>query len=168
MRHFRRRASGVRQIVKSYKKVLNFLPASNPGGAFIEYTIATGTDGASSQQITNIDPVVPTGAILKYIEVQVATVNATASPSIINTVVQYTLPGQVAIDPVAVGGNNRRNQVLHMDIFSAGEGQNSNRIYKIKIPKRFQRLSEGMKWTFALRNSVTITFSMQIIYKFYQ
>ncbi len=157
----------MKSIVKSYKKVLNIIPSSY-GVGFNTTTIAKGVDGASADQTSNTDGNVPTGSVLKYIEIQFACVNLAAAAAIINTSIQYVLPGQNALDPITVGGDNKRSQVLHLDMFASGDSQSVNRQYKFKIPKRFQRLSEGMSWTFSFRNSGTVTASMQMIYKFYQ
>lgn len=153
--------------VRSFKKVINVIPASY-GAGFNTTVVALGTDSLTSGQTSATDGGVPTGCRIKYIEFQFAAVNLAAVACVINTSIQYVMPAQTAIDPITAGGSNRRNQVLHLDMFASGDNQNVNRVYRIKIPKKFQRLSEGMSWTFSFRNSATVTAAIQVIYKFYQ
>jgi len=172
MRHFgargRRGRGSPRSPIRSYKKVINVLPASYGSSGFSTIVMATGKDGISAGQTANTDGDVPTGCLIKYIEIQCAFVNLVATACHISTSISYVLPAQSAVDPIAVGGDNKRNQIMHLDLFGAGDGQNTNRVYKFKIPKQFQRMSEGKTWNLTFNHSATISFSMSAIYKFYQ
>ncbi len=164
----RKRSFRVQAPIRSFKKVIDVLPASYGGAAFSTFAIATGVDGNAANQTSNVDGNVPTGCVIKYIEFQTAFANVTPGACFISTSIQYVLPPQGAIDPVAVGGDNKRNQVMHLDLFTAGDDQNSNRVYRFKVPKKFQRMSEGKTWNFSFNHSATVSFTMKVIYKFYQ
>lgn len=172
MRHFRgfrgsRRNSGTKPVVKSYKKVLNVLEAGYAAG-FRTIAIATGTDAIASGQTSITDAAVPTGSIIKYVEVQFSLTNVTSANIYVNTTFGYRLAGQVVVDPVLIGGNNKRNQIIHMSQNGIGTNQNFNRTFRFKIPKQFQRLREGMLWDFTWRNNASVNAQTQVIYKFYQ
>ncbi len=160
-----RRRNGPRPSINTYKKVLNFLEASFPGGSNDELLVTT-LDGISPTQVTNIDATVPTGSILKFIEIHFAGVNNGATGVFISFAVQYALSGQASINAEQVGGNSQRNQVLHQALFTIGPNQNSSHIIRLKIPKRFHRLKEGMKWHLTWTNSGTINREILCIYKF--
>ncbi len=169
-RHFSRRmgrSSGMAPVTRSYKKVLNFLESGYAAG-FREHLLVSGVDNATSGQGSNVDAAVPTGCIVKFIEVQFSVTNVTASNLYVNTTFGYRLSGQVAIDPKAVGGNPQRNQILHQSQTGIGTNQNYTRTFKFKIPKKFQRLREGMKWDFTWANNESANVQIQVIYKFYQ
>ncbi len=153
--------------IRSYKKIINIVEASYATG-FTNVVFATGTDSVPAGQSSNIDGAVPTGCILKYIEVSLAINNAIAAPIFIHTSFMYLLSGQSATDPRAVGGTGSRNQVLHQSLFSLGQDQNNSRVFRFKIPKRFHRMKEGMKWNFGWSTSGSVNAELQGIYKFYQ
>ncbi len=161
-----RRRSGPRPVIKSFKKVIFRISASFSAG-FATEQIAIGVDALAPGQVSVTDPNVPTGSIIKYIEVQFAATNVVSTPCFINCTLQYLVAGQAVINPNAVGGSNQRNQVLHMDMFTIGANQNSTHKFKFKIPKKFQRLRAGMEWQLAWTNSATVNRQMQAIYKFY-
>ncbi len=139
-------------------------PASYTVG-FQNVSFAVGIDGIAIGQTTPTDGNVPTGSRIDYVEVQFACVNLAAAAAFITPSLQYTKAGQIFIDPRVVGGDALRNQVLHQTCLAAGEGQNVNRVFKFKIPKKFQRLVEGMSWSFTWANSAAVTATIVVIYK---
>ncbi len=157
----------MKPVIQSYKKVLNFLDASFSAGNNIEI-FATGTDSVAQGQTSNVDPAVVTGSTLKFVEVQFAANNTTANACYITCTLQYTLSGQSFIDPSIVGGHQQRNQVLHMDLFSVGDDQNSTHKFKFKIPKSMQRIREGVQWALVWNNSATVNRRILVIYKTYR
>ncbi len=161
------RRRSIAPVVQSYKKVIFFAEASQASG-FDGLTIVKGVDGTAAAQTSATDTDVPTGSILKYFEVQFAISNLVSTPCYINCTIQYKLVGQTFLDPVLVGGDKQRNQVLHMDMYSVGNNQNSNHKFKFKIPKQFQRVRDGMQWGVVFRTNATINRQMQVIYKFYR
>ncbi len=157
----------IRPVIQSYKKVLIFADASF-GAGFNNQFILAGVDDVAAGQTTPTDNKVPTGSIVKYFEIQFALANNVATPIYINCTIQYKLAGQSFIDPELVGGNQQRNQVLHMDLFSVGANQNSTHKFKFKVPKQFQRCRDGMQWAMVWHTTGTINNKTQIIYKFYR
>ncbi len=163
----RSRSRGIRPVIQSYKKSLIFADASFIAG-FQAENIAEGDDTKVAGQISATDSDVPTGSMVKWFEVQFAANNSVAVPNYVNCTIQYKLVGQSFIDPDLVGGNKQRNQVLHADLFSVGDSQNSTHKFKFKVPKQFQRLREGMIWALVWGNTATLNRKVQIIYKFYR
>ncbi len=171
MRRFRGfrggRKQGMRPVIQSYKKVLNFAEASFAAGSNTE-TLVQGVDSVAAGQTTATDAQVPTGSIIKYLEIQFPVTNAVDQTAYINCSIQYTLAGQTFVNPDAVGGDDQRNQVLHQDLFSVGFNQNSTHKFKFRIPKQFQRVRENMFWILGWSNSNTVNRRVQCIYKFYR
>lgn len=136
MRHFRgSRGMGRRRMVapiQSYKKVLHFAEASFSAGLANELLI-DGKDSVAAGQTSATDAAVPTGSIIKWIEIHFAVSNVVLTPCFINCTIQYSLSGQGVVDPDLCGGDARRNQVLHMDLFTVGEGQNSTHKFRFKV-----------------------------------
>ncbi len=162
-----RRRSGMRPVIQSYKKVINVAPASYTAG-FQNVLFAKGTDSVAQGQTSASDNAVVTGSLVKFVEVQFACVNLAAAAAFITPSLQYVLSGQTTIDPRSVGGSPQRNQVLFQTCLASGESQSVNRVFKFKIPKKFQRLKEGMEWGFVWANSATVTAVIQIVYKTYR
>ncbi len=138
-RRFRRSAPKV--IVKTYKKVLNFAPASHSAGAKINFDLVIGVDSISPGQTAVTDNNVPIGSIIDYIEIQYGVVNLAAAACFIHTSIQSRLSGQAAtVAPNVVGGNPQRNQVYHQEMRSIGQNQNATFVYKWKVPKHIRRI----------------------------
>ncbi len=163
----RRRRPSMQPVIRSYKKIIDLVSASYTTG-FSNFPMALGTDSVSAGQTSGVDVAVPTGCILKYIELKFVINNAVAAPIFINTSTMMVLAGQSAIDPRAVGGVGSRNQVIHQDLFGIGQDQNFTRTMKIRIPKRFQRMKEVMSWVFSWSTDGSVQFAAKAIYKFYQ
>ncbi len=163
----RRSSMRPRQVVQSYKKVILHASASFTAG-FQQEVMSTGVDSVAAGQTSATDVNVPTGAVITNMEIQFAAANVAAAACFINANVQYVQNNQTLQDPDTIGGNPQRNQVLYTKLYSVGEGQNSTFIIKFKIPKKFQRVREGMSWLFVWNNSASITRKMQVIYKFYR
>ncbi len=159
-----RRRSGPRPIVKTYKKVLNFSEASFAAGNRSEKLIE-GKDSTAIGQTSGVDADIPTGARVKYFLIQMPITNAVNQTAYINCSIQYTLDGQTFADPDAIGGNTRRNQVLHQSLFSVGFNQNSTHTFKQKVPRQLQRIKEGMIWRLVWSNSNTVNRRLQVIYR---
>ncbi len=160
----RRRSGAPRPFVQTYKKVLNFSEASFATGQRSE-TLVQGKDSIALGQTSAIDADVPTGSRIKFVEVQMPITNTTAQTAYINCSLQYALSGQGGIDPDVIGGNPQRNQVLHQELFQVGFNQNSTHKFKLRIPAKYQRMREGMKWILTWSNSNSINRRLQIIYK---
>ncbi len=169
-RHYSRRMgrrNGARPVVKSYKKILNHLEAGY-GAGFRSIECVVGVDNSTTGQTSITDGTVPTGSIIKYVEVQFSLTNVTAANIYVNTTFGYTLAAQVPIDPVLLGGNPQRTQIIHVSQNGIGQNQNFNRTFRYKIPPQFQRIKEDMKWQFTWRNNASVNAQTQVIYKLYQ
>ncbi len=149
---------------KTYKKVLNYSEASFAAGSRDE-NLVIGVDSIAIGQTSATDANCPTGARISFIEVQMPITNAVDQTAYINCSLQYTLVGQTGTDPDAVGGSKQRNQVMHQELFSVGFNQNSTHKFKLKVPRQFQRIREGMSWILTWSNSNTVNRRLQVIYK---
>ncbi len=163
-----RRTRSLGTVVQSFKKVLDFAGASRAAAAKIDFILVTGDETVVAGQTAPTDSKVPTGSVVKYIEIHYAVsnlVNVTVKQDIC---IQYTRSGQTSINPNAVGGNPQRNQVLYQRMFFVGTNQNNNPIYRFKIPSKFQRVREGDSWIFTTVGDVVHSNAMKAIYKFYR
>jgi len=169
MFHRRRRGRSMpRAVVQSYKKVLNFAPASR-GTAKQDFQIVLGADSLAAGQTSPTDAAVPTGAIITSILFQSVFNNLAAASDFINWSVQRLVSGQAAtVTPNVVGGDDQRNQVMHLDLLSAGQGQNLKHTYLFKVPKGMQRVREGDQWFVTYISTANTEHSMQVIYKFFR
>lgn len=168
MPYRRGRRRTVRAPVQSFKKVINIAPASVGAAANNVTVIATGVDSVAAGQTSAIDSNVPTGSIIKYIEVHFNAQNLVNVAAFMHIAFQYLENGQSVVSPNVVGGSPQRNQVLRQDMFSVGQNQNVNRVYRFMIPKKFQRVREGRSWRFVSQCDQISTQVTQCIYKFYR
>ncbi len=157
----------MRPVIQSYKKGLDFAPAAHAAGGF-NNVISTGTDSVAAGQTAVTDSQVPTGSLIKYIEIHYAVANLVSIASFLWLSVQRADATQVVISPRTVGGNAQRNQVLYQGLRVQGADQNNNYVIKFKVPKRFQRVKEGSTWNFRIECDTIFTDCIQIIYKFYR
>ncbi len=164
----RRRSTMPRTVVQSFKKVLHFAGASRSAAATISFIASTGTDSVAAGQTGQTDAAVPTGSVIKYIEIDFAVSNLVLVLAVQNIAIQRIHSGQSVINPVTVGGNAQRNQVFLQGMFILGTEQNNNRKYRFKIPKKYQRVREGDSWVFTTNCDVVTGSACQIIYKFYR
>lgn len=162
------RRSGLGTVIQSYKKVLNVAPASVAAATQTNTPMTSGVDSVAAGQTSVTDPQVPTGAVVKFIEIQLSVQNLVNIAAFGHVAIQLLRSGQAQIAANAVGGNPQRNQVFHLDMFSLGTNQNVNRKYRFKIPRSFQRIREGDSWQFSFTADQIRTEAYQIIYKFYR
>ncbi len=166
-RRARRRTRPMGQVVQSYKKVLNFAPVSQGAGSRnIIFTI--GQDSVAAGQTTPTDANIPTGAVVKFVEIQMSLGQIVGGAVFAHCSIQQIRSGQSSIPSNIIGGNPQRNQVFHQFMYQLGINQNFNRTIKFKVPGRFQRVREGDFWVFEITTSNTLTQAFQIIYKFYR
>ncbi len=161
------RRSGPRPVIRTFKKIINIIPASY-GAGFSNVIFAEGKDGAAANQTSATDNDVPTGCLIKTVTIQFAAVNLVAAAAFLNLTIQYKLTGQSFIDPGILGGHTQRNQVFFQKCVASGLGQNVNFQKTFKVPKGFQRIREGMQWSFTWSNSASVSAIAQVIYKFQQ
>ncbi len=158
---------GPRAVIQSYKKVLNFAPSSKGAGNTFDL-MAVGVDSIAAGQTGPTDANVPTGCVLKYIEIQTCLANLAAGAVFFHFIIQRTHAGQGALGGNGVGGTAQRNQVFFQKMVVIGFNQNGNFTFRFKIPRKFQRVREGDTWSFGTTSGGTHTSGTQIIYKFYR
>jgi len=169
-RHYRlRRRSAPRAIVRTYKKVLNFAPASHAAGTKIDFRVAFGVDSLAVGQTGPTDDAVPTGSIIDYIEFQFGAINLVSASAFMHTSIQNLMSGQSAtIAPNVIGGNSQRNQVYHQEMRSIGQNQNATFVYKWKVPKHLRRMREGSALFLTILCTNVWSDTLQVIYKIKQ
>ncbi len=155
-------------VVQSFKKVINDAPASVAAGVLNQHIATQGVDSVAAGQTTAIDFQVPTGAVIKYIEWQLAIQNLVNVAAFAHIAIYHQHSGQGTINPNVVGGNPLRNQIFHQSLFCVGQNQNVNRVFKFKVPKKFQRVREGDLWKLLIIVDQISTQVGQTIYKFYR
>ncbi len=153
---------------QSYKKVINHAPTARAAASAISHAIVVGTDSVAAGQTGPTDTAVPTGSVIKWLEIQYAYTNLVAVSLFHHSILQLARSQQANIDPLVVGGNNARNTVVHQELRSLGKEQNGTIKLKIRIPKIYQRIREGDFWTFITNGSAVYTDAVQVIYKFYR
>ncbi len=167
-RRSRRRSSPVRPVINSIKTVINIAPASRAAATDFPIPMSTGDISVAPGQTTTSDSGVPIGSHIKFIEIQYAITNLVAISMFVNMCIQLTRAGQSPVSPLTVGTSMQRNQVHYQQLFSVGKEQNSNHVWRFKVPRRFQRVREGDVWNFSRNASATFTEATQIIYKYYR
>ncbi len=167
-RGFRRRSGGMRPVIQSFKKVINHAPASRTVDTVHAFNIAAGVDSQAAGQTSVTDVNVPTGSIIKWVEIQFSASNLVSQAAYFWATLQIRHTGQSTVSGRLVGGNPQRNQIHRQLQFQLGQNQNSNHVWKWKVPKRIQRVREGDVLLFTLESDVVHNSGIQIIYKFYR
>ncbi len=152
--------------MRSYKKILNYGIASTT--ALIADNITVGADSLAIGQTGPGDANVPTGWKLAGFRLQGGFGNQSTTVAMhVGVNIQYLLSGQTQnVDPLAQGGHAQRNQVIKSWMFVLAPLEHKNIDTFVKIPKKFQRIKEGMLWRIAHSSAgVTRTYAIQLIYK---
>ncbi len=169
MRHRRRssrsRLPSMGQRVQSYKQVEQIAPASRAAGTRFDLPLSVGVDDwTASAGNRNV----PTGSIIKEIDIQWSGANLVNIASFLFFSIQLTRAGQSPIDPRAQGGNAQRNQIYLTLLKSLGQTQNRDIHIHFKVPKAWQRVREGDNWQFTRECNTIFTEAITVIYKFYR
>lgn len=166
--HTRRRGrSQVRlgSIIQSFKQIFIDGPASRAAATNIESNFLIGVDNytgpVANQQV-------PTGAVVKSIDLQIGMSNLVLVSANFVWTLQLLRSNQGAITPNSQGGDNQRNQVIYTRNVFVGQNQNYNPHVRIKIPPKFQRIREGDLWKIVSRADAVHASVIQVIYKFYR
>ncbi len=159
---------GPRPVIQSFKKIINDAPASRISGSSIQTTLSTGVDSIAAGQTGPVDANVPTGSLIKFFEIQWSMGNVSGGNNFFNVIIMQVHSGQSIVAPNVVGGSALRNQVFFQQAFQIGTDQNGSRIYRFKVPKKFQRVREGDSWRFIRQGDATYSDAVQVIYKFYR
>ncbi len=170
MRHFRGSRGGrrgsMRPVIMTFKKVLDYAPASRTVDTVHQFNIAAGVDSVAAGQTTPTDVNVPTGSMVRFVEIQFSASNLVSQSEYFWATIQIKHTGQGVVSGRVVGGNPQRNQVFRQLQFQLGQNQSSNHVWKWKVPPKFQRLREGDVMVFTLESDVAHNSAVQIIYKF--
>ncbi len=153
-------------VIQSYKQVRTDAPASRLANTSIPTVLVKGVDNYAGPTAAFNE--VPTGAIVKYIDIQHSCSNLVSNNQFFWITIQHTHSTQNTIDERTVGGDPQRNQVFMQKLFMLGKDQNSNRNYRFKIPKKFQRVRESDEWVFTRQSDKVFTDTLLTIYKFYR
>ncbi len=156
-----------RQVIQSYKKVLNFAPVSQASGSR-NIIYATGVDSVAAGQTSPTDSDVPTGSVIRFVTIQMSLGQIVGGAIFAHMSIQRLGNSQPAIASNVIGGSPQRNQVFRQMMVSVGENQNMNHTYTFKVPPKFQRLREGDNWLLEITTTGTLVQAFQIIYKFYR
>ncbi len=151
VRHFRgsrgsRRSGGIRQVIQSYKMIIEAAAASFAANANQQFPIVEGLDGKVAGQTSSVDDQVPVGCVIKSIRIWYCQQNLVNVAGFTHLTLQHLRTGQSFIAADDQAGNPQRNQVHHTDYFSVGQNQNVNRGMLFKIPAKYQRVRDGDKW----------------------
>ncbi len=152
--------------IQSYKQITIDGPQSNSADSNIFHTVVSGLDNYVGPTASN--NAVPTGAKIKYLYFMVSFSNLVAVSALLHITMQLLRSGQSIVTPGAIGGSPQRNQVIFTAMKFIGKEQNSNFIFKIKIPPTFQRIREGDSWSLVHRCDAIYASATQCIYKFYR
>ncbi len=164
-RHYRGRSMA--PVIQSMKYVVDYAPASQPV-AKLDFPISTGTDLVPAGQSSPAVTIVPTGSVIKFIEIHYAVVNLASTAAFMYVSIQRLHSGQTSVDPRTIGGSAQRNQCHFQALYVVGEQQNTTRNFRFKVPKKFQRVREGDIWQLVTYCTGVTSQAVQMIYKFYR
>ncbi len=150
--------------MRTFKKQLNFIFVSS--ASLTADTLIQGVDSTALGQTTITDAAVPTGSKIKGILIMLG-LSAPSTTSVeVGVNLQYLLAGQATnVDPLAVGGNAQRNQVIKSWHFLVAQDSMVNFTQFVKIPRMFQRIRENMLWRLVISSSSSREQGHQSIYK---
>ncbi len=154
------------QVIQSYKQISIDGPASRAAATNIIHNFVSGIDNYTGPGAGNLE--VPTGALIKFITILTSFTNLVSVSALLHFNVVHLRAGQTVPTPGAIGGDSRRNQVIHTDMKFLGQNQNNNIRLRIKIPKHIQRVREGDIWSLVYRADAVFASATQVIYKFYR
>ncbi len=152
--------------IQSYKQVTVDGPASRAAATNINHQLVVGVDDYTGPTGTNA--AVPTGAKIMSILVMASFTNLVGISSLLHLNVQLRRSGIGIVTPGVIGGVPERNTVIFTAMKFLGKDQNSNFMWRLKIPRIYQRIREGDIWTLVYRADTVFASATQCIYKFYR
>ncbi len=164
--YHRRRSNMRMQPIQSYKQVSVDGPASRAAATNILHSFLAGVDNYTGPTALNSE--VPTGAKVMSVLIMVTLSNLVSISALCHLDIQLFRTGTPVITPGAVGGNTARNTVIHTRMFFIGQNQNTSLMFRVKIPKIYQRIREGDNWNIVYRCDAVFASATQVIYKFYR
>jgi len=152
--------------IQSFKQISVDGPASRAAGTDIVHSYAFGVDNYTGPGANNNE--IPTGAKVSSVTIMAAFTNLVSVSALVHFQLECLRSGQSGPTPGAVGGNPERNNVIHTRMFFIGQNQNTNLMFRVKIPRIFQRVREGDIWTITYRCDAVFASATQAIYKFFR
>ncbi len=152
--------------IQSYKNIPIDGPASRAAATNIFHQVLIGVDDYSGPTASN--NAVPTGAKVSSLLIFACFTNLASVSSLLHFNIQILRAGQLIVTPGAVGGDPQRNQVVFTHMAFLGKDQNSNFVFRIKIPPGMQRVREGDSWLIVYRSDTVFASATQSIYKHYR
>ncbi len=152
--------------MRTYKKIITKTIVSS--ALETAANIAVGVDSVALGQTSVTDPNVPTGSNIRGVLCQCGFSNPGTTSVEVGATLQYQLSGQSAnVNPLAQGGDPQRNQVLKSWHFIVAQDSMKNINEYVKIPRKFQRIREGMVWRFVVDSAISVAReeALQFIYK---
>ncbi len=152
--------------IQSYKQVTVDGPASRAAATTISHNFVIGVDNYAGPSAANNE--VPTGAKIMYVYIMASFTNLVSISALCHFHIGCRRSGTTFPAPGAVGGNASRNLIIHTAMFFLGKEQNNNYVFRIKIPKIYQRIRESDVWTIQYQVDAVFASATQVIYKFYR
>jgi len=159
---------GPRGSTRSVKYVVDIAGASE-GAGLIAHTMATGTDNTTLGQTGPTDVAIPTGSKIVLFDIRMPKVNlGAATANFVAWSIQRTQQGQAIVNPILMGGNGLRKNVLLSGIMGLGAGQNNSTHIRYKVPKKFQRIGDNDVWSIVNDNGLAVSAQYQFMFKVFQ
>jgi len=154
------------QPIQSYKQISVDGPASRAAATTITHNIVIGVDNYTGPSAANNE--VPTGAKIMSVYIMAAFTNLVSVSALTHFQIGCRRSGVTFPTPGAVGGNPSRNTIIHTAMFFLGQDQNNNYVFRIKIPRIYQRIREGDVFSIQYQTDAVFASATQVIYKFYR
>ncbi len=148
----------------SIKYIVNIAGASEPAG-LSAVTMALGTDLITGGQSAPTVAAVKTGSKIALFDIRMPKVSLSATANFIHWSIQRVLSGQSVINPIIMGGDPLRKNVMLSGVLGLGEGQNNQLHIRYKVPPKFQRIGDGDAWILVNNNTGAVSTIYQIMYK---
>ncbi len=94
--------------------------------------------------------------------------NLVSVSALLHLHIQFQRAGSPLVTPGAVGGDANRNQVMSTRMVFLGQNQNSNFMFRVKVPTIYQRIRETDTWSIVYRSDAVFASATQVIYKYYR
>ncbi len=154
-----------RGSTRSAKYIVNRAGATEAAGIIVS-AIVQGTDNTTLGQSSSTDTNVPVGCKVKVFDIFMPKVNlGAATANFIIWSIQRLESGQAVTNPSSAGGNPLRKNIMMMGMLGLGAGQNNSLHIRYKVPKRLQRMGDGVNWQIVNDNGLAVSTKYMVIYK---
>ncbi len=153
---------------RSVKYIVNLAGSSEAAGTQIK-TLANGLDNTTLGQTGISDTDVPVGSKITEFLIFMPKVNlGAATANFIHWSIQRLESGQSTVNPINAGGSPLRKNIMLSGVLGLGAGQNYSGKVRYKIPKKFQRIGDGVNWQLVMNNGLAVSTLYQFIFKVWQ